>query len=99
MLKQRGVVVVAACDEPCALTATGTITVPRSKTMLRLGTATKTLGAAGRTTLKLPLAGKALARVKRILAERPRITARVTVRAEDLSGNIRTATRTVALLR
>jgi hypothetical protein len=95
MLKQKAVLVTAACDESCTLAAGGTLSVPGAAKTFKLGRASKTLTAAGKARLRLKLPKKALAAVSRALKRKKKVAALVTVRATDRAGNSRSAKKRV----
>lgn len=95
MLKQKAAIVTAACDEPCTLAASGTLSVPATAKTFRLGRASKVLSAAGKTTLKLKLPKKALAALRKALARKKKVVALVSVKATDRAGNARSAKKRI----
>jgi hypothetical protein len=99
VLRQGGVIVYGSCEEPCRLTALGTLSVPNASKVFRLGRAVRSVSAHTRAKLKLRLSGNALRAAGRALKRRGRIVARVTVRATDRDGNARSARRKISLRR
>ena len=95
LVRARAVVITARPNEAAALRATGTLNVPRASKVFRLR-AVRTSAAAGRrVTLRLRLPRAAIPAVRRALARKKRVTARITVTATDAAGNRATARRTV----
>ena len=94
---QGGVVVAAACNEACNLTASGTVSVAGSTVVIGFRPARTTLRVAGATTLKLTLSAGGLRRLGRLLGQHGRGRATVTVRAVDRSGNATSSVRAIAL--
>jgi hypothetical protein len=97
VLRQGGVIVTAACDEPCRMTASGRIVVPGRGATIGLQTARTSLNAPGRATLRLALSRNARRRLSRLLEQGERARAIVFVRAVDAGGNARLARRVVAV--
>jgi hypothetical protein len=87
------VIVVAACDRPCSLTATGVATTGRRS--FTLGRAAATLDAAGSRTLALRVQHG----LARFLKQHGRTRARLTVRAVSDEGGSAVATRVVTVRR
>jgi hypothetical protein len=98
-LRRRSVSVIAACNEPCTLRAAGTVSVPGPSRTFRLKRVKRHLAAGVRARLRLRLSRRSEAAVKRALARRRKVRARVTVTAQDASGNKRLARRTIRLRR
>ena len=98
-LKQKGIVVRAACDEACTLTASGTIGLRGRQPRLRLRAASGRLTAPGVRTLTLKVSPLGARRLVRLLARSRRVSASVTVQARDRAGNASAATRTAAVRR
>jgi hypothetical protein len=96
VLRQNAVTVRASCNEPCRLSARGTITVPGLGTVT-LRRARASLGAAGTRRLSLALSAAAQHRLAGWLVRGRRGRATVAVHAADRAGNASTATRTIAL--
>jgi hypothetical protein len=95
-LARRGrVTVTGACDGPCTLTAAGTLVTPGAASVHRLARATRTLASAGAARLELRVPRRARRAARRALARGRRVTALVTVRAEDEAGNARVERRRV----
>lgn len=101
------VVLVADCELPCTLTATGSVSVPGAAGGRRLsgatrvfplGQATASLGNPGETQLTLAIPTKARAAIKKALAQRKKVVATVTVAADYTYGTA-SATRKIRLTR
>jgi hypothetical protein len=95
ILRQRGVVVGVACNEPCTVVAGGTISVPGAARVFRLRRATRTLAAGARARIKVRITKRTRRALRRALARRRRVRARVTVRATDANNNARSVRKTV----
>jgi FG-GAP repeat/Putative Ig domain len=95
VLRQGAVTVRASCDEPCRLSAHGTIAVP-GLGAVRLRRVRVSLEAAGTTNLRLALPPAARKRLAGWLALGARGRATVEVRAADRAGNASTARQTIA---
>jgi hypothetical protein len=96
VLRQKAVTVRASCNEPCRLSARGTITVP-DLGAVALRRARASLEAAGTGRLSLALSAAAQKRLAGWLVRGKRGRAIVAVRAADRAGNASTATRTIVL--
>jgi len=95
ILRQRGVVIGAACTEPCTVAASGAISIPGAARVFRLRRATRTLAAGARVRIKVRITKRTRRPLRRALARRRRVRARVRVRATDLSSNASSARKTV----
>lgn len=83
--------VVATCSEPCALSARGTIGFPAmtsKRVSAKLRRASGSAQAGVRTQLKLHLRPKLRKRAARALRAGRKVSAKVTVRAADSTGNV-----------
>jgi hypothetical protein len=99
-LRQRGVIVVVrAPAEPFTVTAKGKVAVRGSAKVFKLTPVTKQVSTGAKATLKLKLKRSALAAIARALRAGKKLSAKVTVRAEDAAGNVTTKPRTVRLKR
>ncbi len=93
------------CDELCTVSASGRVLITRrahaaAASALRTRTARATLVAGARSTLRLKLSKATRRAIRRSLARGGRrATVRISVRAADRSGNARTATRRVRIVR
>jgi RTX calcium-binding nonapeptide repeat (4 copies) len=100
VLAQRGVVVVAACPtEACTATATGKVVVRGSAKRYKLRAATKQIAQGAKATLKLKLAKRALTAIRRALRRGKKVSAKLTVTANDARGNVNVEQRTIRLKR
>jgi plastocyanin len=97
VLKQRGLRVTAESDEPATLRARASVNVPGAGKTLRFRSVTVELPAGVERAVKLRLSRKSLRAVRRALRRGVRLFARVTVTAEDGSGNAATSKRRVRL--
>ena len=92
-------VVVDCGSESCNATARGTVAVPKASKVFRLRPAAGAVPADGTKTLKLRVPRAAAAAIKKALARRKKVTAKVTVTATDAAGNRATRTRTIRIRR
>jgi glucose/arabinose dehydrogenase len=95
ILRQRGVVIGAACSEQCTLAASGTISIPGAARVFRLRPRTRTLAPGTRVRIKLRLTRRTVRPLRRALRRGRRVRARVSVRASDPLGNARSVRKTV----
>lgn len=96
VLRQKAVIVKARSRADGTLAATGTIALPRTAAAaVRLRPATASVAAGQTAALRLRLSKKAMRAVKRALARRRALTAKVKVTATDLAGG--QAARTVRI--
>jgi hypothetical protein len=99
-VRQKAVFVDAGCPtEACSARGTGTVSVPLTTKVYRLRPATAQIPQGGKARLRLKLTKKALKAVKRALARRKRVKAKVTVTVKDAGGNARRGSRTIRLRR
>ena len=99
-VRQKGVLVDVGCPtEACTANAKGTVAVPGASKVYKLRAANKQIAAGGKAKLKLKFAKKTLKAVKRALAKRRKIKAKVTVTAKDAGGNATSKKRTIKLKR
>jgi hypothetical protein len=89
----------ARMSEPGRLRAAATVSVGGASKVYRFKTVSRSVAANVFTKLRLKLAKKKLKAVKRALAKRKRLKARITVTAVDKSGNKRAQKATVRLKR
>lgn len=88
----------AGCpDEPCTATARGTLSVPGAAATFRLGPVTASVAQGKTARLALRLSSRARSAVRRALAKRRVVKARVTVTVADAAGNAGRTTRTIRL--
>jgi hypothetical protein len=80
-------------------TATGTISLPKGAKVVRFKRAKVTLTANRAATIKLKLAKKDAARVRRALGRHSRLKAKITLAAHDAAGNATTKRLTLKLAR
>jgi FG-GAP repeat/Putative Ig domain len=98
-LRGRRVVVRARCNEACTLRAGGTIVISGGSRRIPLRAASAKRATTTERRLALVLTASARKRLAGVLGQGRRARVRVTVRAVDLSGNARTATRTISVRR
>ena len=99
-IQQRNLLVVARCpDEPCTITARGTVTVPGSR-RFKLDKAVGASPVAYRkATLKLRISPEARAAIKQSLGQGEKVVAKVRVTARDHGRNVAVRSRTIRLRR
>ena len=96
-LTGRGLLVRVRCSEPCSLRALGSLDLRRGGRRIRLRQVLTRLSADRPAALRLKVSRRSRAVVRRTLRRGRRVTARVTVRVRDLSGNLRIAERSIRL--
>ena len=96
-LAGRRLAVIGRCDEACALTVRGTVSVRNSAQRYRLRSAAGLLLRAGSRRLVLRLPKTALRPVRRALRSGRVVTARLRLTAVDNAGNARSRTLVVRL--
>ena len=87
IVRQRGLVLRARCDEACTVRASARIALPGASRSVALRRVTKSLTANVRVRLKLKTSRRALRKLRRALRTRHRLGARLTVTAADSPGN------------
>ena len=87
------------CSETCAARITGTIAVKGSARLFRLGGATKLVDRGRTANLVVHVPRSALRSIRSALRAHRVVTLRLTLRAEDLAGNVRTSNSSVRLSR
>ncbi len=97
LLVQKGITVTASCDKPCALVASGSVTILGTRDVFGLTRASASLVAAGSTKLTLRFSTAEQRRFSRLLKPGQAARATITVRATDRAGRPTTATRIVAV--
>ena len=97
VVKQKGVLVLLACDEPCRLRVSGLVAIAGHRRKLKLRTATVTV--TDPKVLNLRLAGTGLRKVRTALTHKKTVRAAIVVRGVDAAGNARTRTYRTALKR
>ena len=97
MLKQKGVLILIACDELCRLKVSGLVTIAGHRRKLKLRTATMQIS--DPKLLRLRLAGSGLRKVRAALAHRKKVRAAIIIRGVDAAGNVRTKRYRAALKR
>ena len=96
LLPQGGITLTARCDEPCSLSAVGTVTI--LGTRYAFGLARASAGpAAGTRTLTLRFPPSAQTRFRKLLRPGQKAQATISVTATDGAGNRATARRTVVV--
>lgn len=97
LLVQKAITVMARCNRPCSLAATGSVTIVGTRNVFGLTRTTGNLRTAGSTRLTLRFSAAEQRRFGRLLKPGQRAQAKITVRATDAAGRTSTATRTVAV--
>jgi Tol biopolymer transport system component len=97
VVKQKGVLLLVACDEPCRLRVSGVVTVAGQRRKLKLGSKTLRLDALDAKLLKLQLPGGGLRKVRAALTHQKKARTVVTIRGTDAAGNSRARTYRSAL--
>jgi hypothetical protein len=98
-LHHGAIVLTVACPaEACTAAATATLRLPRAKRPVQIGSKARLLAAGRRGTLRLALAGRLRARVRKALRTRPSQAATVLVLVVDRAGNRTVRTRTVRIV-
>jgi sugar lactone lactonase YvrE len=96
LLAQKGIIVKAGCTDPCALSATGSVTILGTQNVFELTPATARLATRSRTlTLRLPAAEEE--RFRQLLGAGQEARAVITVTATDKVGYTATSELTVAV--
>ena len=95
IVRQRGLVFRAGCDEACRITGSARIQVPGASGSLKLGGASRPVRAGVRAKLKLKASRRVLRILRRAFIQRNRLTARLSVTGVDGAGNQRTMKRKV----
>jgi hypothetical protein len=93
------VYVLVECDEACTVSASATASVKQASKVFRTGKVSRSLAAGKRVRLSLRFSKKGTRAIRRALAHRKRVTARVTLTVRDSAGNASTAKRGVRLKR
>ena len=101
VLRQREVRLKATPNAYGKLRATGAITLPRSTAArsIALKRVTKSVVAGRPVALRLTVRRRDMRTLRRILRQRPSLSAKVTVRLVDLAGGSATSTRRIKLVR
>lgn len=97
VLRNRGVVVYARCDEACRVTADGTLRIAKRRYALRGQSAAA--GADARVRLKVSLTKNARKALRRALGNGRHPTVRISLRARDAAGNIAPLQRAIVRVR
>ena len=95
VLRRRAFVVAATCDELCGLNASGSFRIAGSRRRYALRPAMAPGNAGVRVRLSLRVSRRGRAAIRRALARRRRVLARITVVAMDPGGNAGRAGRSV----
>ena len=98
-IKQKSVRVAAACSEPCALRASGYVSIAGQRRKIRLREVKGSVDAFEPKSLNLSLSASARRQISTALAGRKQARAVVSVKASDRYGNAKTTTRRVKLKR
>ena len=88
-LRRRAILLRAGCPgEACVIAASGSLKLPGSKRVYRLASKPRRLARGRSATFSLKLSKPLRRALKRAFASRGRASARLTVRAVDLAGNV-----------
>lgn len=100
VLRQRGLIVRASCDQACTAAANASVSIPGAAKLYKFRKASKSVAAGATATLKLRLASKTRAAIRRALSKKRKLKTKITVVATATgSGLPVTATLTVRLRR
>ena len=97
LLVQKVITVTARCSAPCALAASGSVTIVGTRNVFGLTRASASLAAAGSTKLTLRFSAAAQRQFRLLLKPGQRAQAKIIVRATDKAGRSTVATRIVAV--
>ncbi len=98
-LRRRAILLRAGCPaEACAIAASGSIKLPGSKRVYRFASKPRRLASGRSTTVTLKLSKSLRRALKRAFESRGKASARVTIRAVDLAGNVTQKRVSVRLL-
>jgi hypothetical protein len=97
-IKRRMIVVEAACPlEACVASARGSLSLPGAARTYRFRSSARQIASGGNAKLKLRLRPRVRRAIKRALAKRRYLRAKISVAAKDAAGNTATARRDVTL--
>ena len=99
VLRNRGVIVRARCDEPCSYRVGARLNIRRGKRKIRALGRTGSLRADHTARLRLRLSRASARMLRRALRRGRRVWARVEVRVRDRAGNLSRGSRLVRLVR
>jgi Tol biopolymer transport system component len=99
VLKQKAVVILVGCTEPCRLRVSGIVTVAGHRRRLRLRSAAATVAAFDGALIKLRLSKGALRTLRIAFKNKQKARTIVSVRAVDAAGNARKRTFRAKLAR
>jgi hypothetical protein len=85
-LRKKAVIISATCDQTCALTASGSLSIPGASKTYRLRSVKRSLSAGKKVTLKLKLSKKVIRTAKRALRKHKRIRATIRLTAKNSAG-------------
>jgi hypothetical protein len=87
IVRQRGLVIRASCDEQCRVRASGSVSMPGRRRAVRLRIAKRTLAPNATTKLRIRPSRATLRKLRRAFRARTRLAVRITVTATDAAGN------------
>lgn len=87
------------CDEPCTVTASASLSVPKASKNFKLKKVKRTLAANKRTKITLKISKRTAKAAKRALRKGKRVTATVNLIATDAAGNATKAKRKIKVKR
>jgi hypothetical protein len=93
VVRQRGLVVRAKCDEACAVRASAWITLSGASRAVKLRRARTSLASNAERTIRLKASKRTLRTLRRVFKRRHRLGVGLTVLASDSVGNRRVAKR------
>jgi len=97
-LRRGAIVVEASCPlEACVASARGCLSLSGAARIYRFRSSARQIPSGGRVKLKLRLGPRVRRAIKRALARRGHLRARISVAAKDAAGNTTTARRAVTL--
>ncbi|HEY3051084.1 MAG TPA: DPP IV N-terminal domain-containing protein [Gaiellaceae bacterium] len=99
VVKQKGVLLLVACNEPCGLRASGVVSVAGQRIKLRLRGAAVNVSAFDGALLKLRLPAGGLRKLRAAFAHQKKVRTVVSVKGVDAAGNARTRTYRAKLRR
>ena len=97
VVKQKGVLILVACDEPCRLRISGVVTISGERRKLKLSGKSLKLDALDATLVTLRLSGAGLRKARAALGHKKKLHTAVAIHGIDAAGNSRTRTYRSAL--
>jgi Tol biopolymer transport system component len=97
VIKQKGVLILVACDEQCRLRITGVVSISGQRRKLKLARKSLKVEALDAKLLTLRLSGTGLRKVRAALRHKKKVRTVITLHGTDAAGNSRTRTFRSAL--